>query len=104
MSHAWQIFDAAVRHLVAPESMKERLVGAYSHQLMVLQHDEIPEPIFDEFCELKNSLTRTKAEGNEGRVQASVMNMTDMEAFEHAKTILSLYSKLVELKAVADKN
>jgi hypothetical protein len=92
VSYFYQKFSAAVESMAAsPASIQHRIADAYISQLHVLQPDELPDEIRMDFTIMVEQLTRIEPVGNEGRVMASVREMSEDDAVEIARKIVHMH-------------
>lgn len=94
-NYTWEkLFTTILILATGDGSAKERLIDAYSSSLMRLEPDDLPEGLQKEFAELQDNLTATEAtyEG-EGRIHASVMKMSTIEANRIIEQIISIYDR-----------
>ncbi|HEY5624155.1 MAG TPA: hypothetical protein VIV14_10375 [Gammaproteobacteria bacterium] len=94
MPYLAERFEAAVSTLVSEGSVKERLAMAYSEHLDDLESGELPQALRDRFDELHAALHAVTPTGNEHCVRATIRKMSPIQARQHARTILALYSEL----------
>jgi len=89
-SYAWEKLHAAVFSLIGPESLHKRLEAAYMHFVISrIEPSQLPEDIRADFSSLKNKL-RQKGIG----IKAMVNGMSESEAYDNAKAILSMYDSV----------
>ncbi|MGI9259751.1 MAG: hypothetical protein ACR2QQ_13030 [Gammaproteobacteria bacterium] len=74
--------------------MKERLAAAYSDHLDDLESKELPEALRSRFEGLHTALHAVTPIGKEHCVRATIRKMSRLQAGDHARTILSLYTEL----------
>jgi len=89
-SYIWEICYGAVSSLVCHHPMKERLQSAYK-SLIRFKKISVPKEIQDNVDNLLKLLNATEPINNQGRIYDMTMNLTEEEADEIAKKILSLY-------------
>lgn len=95
LEHLW----AAIFLLVSAESIKRRLVSAYSSHLSEIDQSELPSEVRDEFKDIVKSISRVKPMRGESAVQATVRKMSDAEAARCASRIVEFLGRLMELQA-----
>lgn len=84
-------FSNAVRSMaISPGSIQERIGDAYVYNLMHIKTEEVPEEIQEQFENVKRRLTCVEPASDEGRVAATVRQMSTDEAIEIAKQILHM--------------
>lgn len=81
--------------MIGDGPVKQRLVNAYSQNLVDITDAELPAALRRDFGELKAVMSRIAPVGTESRVRASVQKMSADEAAGHAATILRLYVELI---------
>ena len=94
LSYADEKFSAAIRSLaIGIGPIKERLIDACTYDLIHIQAErDVPENMREDFEELINSVTKdspTLANPNDGKIQATIKNMSEDAAVEIATEILS---------------
>ncbi len=93
-SYGWEKMHAAVLTLIGPESMRDRLEGAYMHfSISRLKPEQLPEDIRPDFTRLMERISGTPA-GPVGRLHEAVNNMPEDEVHAHAKLIFSMYDSV----------
>ncbi len=90
-------FEAAVGTLVGEEPVKQRLAQAWTQHLAAVRPDDLPNPLGEEFSQLKSALERIRPCGQESRTQASVRKMSSREAGQHAGVILRIFAELMRV-------
>lgn len=94
MPYLAERFEAAVSALVSEGSVKDRLAVAYSDHLDDLESKELPEALRSRFESLHTALHAVTPVGKEHCVRATIRKMSRIQAGDHARTILSLYTEL----------
>ena len=94
MPYLAERFEAAVSALVSEGSVKDRLAAAYSDHLDDLESKELPEALRSRFENLHMALHAVTPVGKEHCVCATIRKMSRIQAGDHARTILSLYTEL----------
>ena len=94
MPYLAERFEAAVSALVSEGSVKDRLAAAYSDHLDDLESKELPEALRSRFESLHLALHAVTPVGKEHCVRATIRKMSRIQAGDHARTILSLYTEL----------
>lgn len=95
LEHLW----AAVFLLVSAESIKRRLVDAYSAHLAEIDQNELPHEVRDEFKEIVHTISHVKPLRGESAVQATVRKMSDADASRCATSIVEFLGKITELQS-----
>ena len=80
MSNHVDRFHAAVLVVAGHGNIKQRLIGAFEEHLSVVEDEELPVAIREEFAELKSLLTGVEPLNGEGRIRATVRKMSVPEA------------------------
>ncbi len=94
MPYLAERFEAAVSALVSEGSVKDRLAAAYSDHLDELDSKELPEALRSRFENLHAALHAVTPIGKEHCVRATIRKMSRIQAGDHARTILALYTEL----------
>jgi hypothetical protein len=97
----------AVPLLVSARTVQDRLFSAYSETLYLLQPDDFPEPLRDDFRDLQEALTHGQwtagAEeviaADHGAIRANTSAMSDEEAEGWAKVIVELFTEITRPRA-----
>jgi hypothetical protein len=88
-------FWQAVHVLVGDGSIQERLAGAAMYLTRLHGPDEdLPEGQREEFRAVMNELTKEKAIGDEGNIQATTRKLSSEDGAKLAKRILNIYTEL----------
>jgi len=69
-------------------------VDAYVESIIFVRPEQVPENIQDELQQFNEDITRVEAEGNEGRVQATVNTMEDDEVQRFIDRIITMYDTI----------
>ena len=102
LGYARQVLDLAVESFVADTgSLQDRLCAAYVSHLIKLREENFTPALWLRFERLKKAVTMYAAKGDEGVVKASTSKMTDNDASQWIKEILSLFSVVAELDAMS---
>jgi len=98
LGYTRQVLDLAVESFVADTgSLQDRLCAAYVSHLIKLREENFTPALWLRFERLKKAVTMYAAKGDEGVVKASTSKMTDNEASQWIKEILSLFSVVAGL-------
>jgi hypothetical protein len=111
MSSAWEHFYAAAAILASAGPIKHRLSEAYGTQLAVLDQDDLPKEIREEFSSLTTCMSCVRPMRGETAVQATVRKMSDQEAGGVAMRIIGMLGVIArqqnvqrpKLRAVGDE-
>ena len=89
--YPYEKFYMAVRSMASsPKTIHERIADAYLFNLIHVKTEDLPETIRWRFDALRDRLTSAEPVANEGKVMATVNEMSMSEAVEIADEILSL--------------
>jgi len=94
-NYAWEKLYTTILILATGDgTVQERLVDAYSSSLMRLEPDDLPEGLQKEFEELQEKLTSKESTyQGEGRIHATVIQMSKIEANRIVEQIFSIYDR-----------
>ena len=97
-NYAKQKLNRTIRILATGRGrIRDRLVKAFTSEFHVLQAEHFPKELRTEIEEIRGLLTRVEAEtSEEGRVHASVRDLTEDEAVTVARRIVELAAQLEE--------
>lgn len=98
MSQIVERFAAAVQALVGEGPVKDRLSLAYTDYLEDLQQVDLPVAGKRSFGELHSALHSVAPFGSVDCVKASVQKMSSGDAWQHARTIVRLYTELLAME------
>ena len=98
MNSAWEHFFAATTVLASAGPIKHRLAEAYRAHLEGLDEDDLPKEIRDEFSTLSSSMCCVRPLRGETAIQATVRNMSDLEAVRVAGRIVSMLAVIARLQ------
>ena len=102
LDYARQVLDLAVESFVADTgSLQDRLCAAYVSHLIKLREENFTPALWLRFERLKKAVTMYAAKGDEGVVKVSTSKMTDNEASQWIKEILSLFSEVAGLDVMS---
>jgi hypothetical protein len=97
---ALEKFDMAVEDLrYSPGSLGVRLLEAMQN-LSAVGPEEIPPVLRQDYQSLRQRLTRDDAHANEGRIAATIRNMSDQELWDAGVALLNLHDSLRALLGV----
>lgn len=103
MSNHVDRFEAAVLVMAGHGNIKQRLISAFEEHLAIIDDDELPLVVSEEFADLKSLMTGVEPMNGEGHVRATVRKMSVPEADKCAHKLVAIYSKLVRLGHRADE-
>ena len=86
----------AIRLLVGPEPVKQRLVKVWLEYLDDIAITELPTPVQNDFRALRQSMYDRVPLPHETAPEASVRKMSIREATSHAESIVNILNKLGE--------
>ena len=87
-------FLAAVKRCVGPDSVKQRLVDAWSHELEDIGISELPRQLRLDFKQLRDAMNTAQPQPHESAASASVRKMSAEQAARHTLQILRLSQDL----------
>jgi hypothetical protein len=96
MTTTWDRFHGAALALVGTGTVKQRLALAYRQYLFEIDEDSLPRELRNDFEWLTEQMTRGRAMGELGVVEATVRKMSDPEAVRCAERIVEMFSALAE--------
>jgi hypothetical protein len=95
-SYAREKFWIAVHCLAtSSSSIQARLERAAAGSLGRLKSEDLPEGLQTEFAGLWRDLTKKKACGDEGTIAATTRQLSDEEAEQVARRVMSMYTRLI---------
>ena len=95
MSNHVDRFHAAVRVVAGHGNLKQRLIGAFEDHLSLIEDEDLPIAIREEFAELKSLVSGVEPLNGEGRYRASVRKMSVVEADRCAHKLMAVYASVV---------
>jgi hypothetical protein len=102
MSNVLDQLQYAALSLAGCGSIKDRLAYAYREHLSVIESDELPEHVGDDFRELQQALHRERPLcRTEDAVHASVRKLSNKEATELAYRIVRLFGEVSRQSAAS---
>ncbi|MBJ9886425.1 MULTISPECIES: hypothetical protein [Citrobacter] len=103
LSYAWEKFHIAVLTLAGTGSTKERLSNAYIFSIgHIKTSEDIPADLREKFENLCDTLTSVDPTGQEGKVQATIAQMDELEISKVTEDIISFYDTLCRRLALED--
>jgi hypothetical protein len=96
MTTTWDRFHGAALALVGAGTVKQRLTLAYRQYLFDIDEEALPRELRSDFEWLTEQVTRGRAMGELGLVEATVRKMSDAEAARCAERIVEMFSVLTE--------
>jgi hypothetical protein len=102
IDYMWQKFHGIINALaIGDEPLKKRLEHALRGGPSARTSAEhLPTDLAEEYQEIYDKVTAVQATGNEGVIAASCRAMTELEAIEAAKDLVSIYDRICHLKAI----
>lgn len=94
MSTAWEQLEGAALSLARSGPIKERLADAYRNYLALVNADELPDALREEFRACHDALTRRRPLRGEDAVRATVRKMSNQEADDVARSVVRLFAAL----------
>jgi hypothetical protein len=99
MSTTLEQLEAAALSLARSGTIKDRLTDAYRHHLALMNADELPACVREEFLACHDALTRERPLRGEDAVRATVRKMSDREANEIASSVVRMFAAMVRESA-----
>lgn len=104
LSYAWEKLYLSVITLATwSNTMQERLADAYLYNLMGLEVELFPKELRGEFKEIRDKLESLSTEGEEYRLNIN-SKISEIDANELSKRIISLHDHITELKGIRDQD
>ena len=94
MSTAWEQLEGAALSLARSGPIKERLTDAYRNHLALVNAEELPDTLREEFRACHDALTRERPQRGEDAVRATVRKMSNQEADDVACSVVRLFAAL----------
>ena len=95
-------FHAAVSVVAGHGNIKQRLIGAFEEYLALVEGNELPLAIREDFAELKSLVSEVEPLNGEGPIRATIRKMSIVEADECAHKLIDVYTRLLQLGDRAD--
>lgn len=95
-------FRAAVTVLAGDGHIKQRLIRAYTDNLVEVEDDELPVALQERFADTRKRMHCVEPLKGEGPIRASVRKMSAREASECAVELLALYTDILSHHDSAD--
>ena len=96
--------QGAVTVLAGHGHIKQRLIRAFEEYLAVIEEDELPIALKQDFADLKASVNGVAPLNGEGPICASVRKMSVEEASECAAMVVSLFGDLAKYGDISQKH
>ena len=94
MNTAWEQFEGAALSLARSGPIKDRLADAYRNHLALVNADELPDALREEFRACHDALTHRRPLRGEDAVRATVRKMSNQEADDVAGSVVRLFAAL----------
>jgi len=94
MDNALDLLQQATVTLSQGGSIKERLVDAYSVHLILVDAQQLPDNVRDEFSVLCAAMHREAPLPRESAIRASVRKMSNAEAGRYAEMVVRIFAAL----------
>jgi hypothetical protein len=94
MSTAWEQLEGAALSLARSAPIKERLADAYRNHLALVNAEELPDALREEFRACHDALTRERPQRGEDAVRATVRKMSNQQADEVACSVVRLFAAM----------
>lgn len=95
MNTTWEQLESAAVSLARSGAIKDRLAEAYRNHLALVNPEELPAALREEFRGCHDRLTRERPLRGEDAVRATVRKMSNQEADEVAARVVRLFAALV---------
>jgi len=80
--------------VLSTHTLQQRLGDAVVYQLIHIDSKNLPDSIKEQFIEFMNGMTSETAQGNEGKIAATVSKMSDDKAIDLARIFMNIYHQL----------
>ena len=94
MSTAWEQLEGAALSLARSGPIKERLADAYRNHLALVNAEDLPDALREEFRACHDALTHRRPLRGEDAVRATVRKMSNQQADEVACRVVRLFAAL----------
>ena len=94
MNTAWEQLEGAALSLARSGPIKDRLADAYRNHLALVNADELPDALREEFRACHAALTHRRPLRGEDAVRATVRKMSNQEADDVAGSVVRLFAAL----------
>jgi len=94
MNTAWEQLEGAALSLARSGPIKDRLADAYRNHLALVNADELPDALREEFRACHDALTHRRPLRGEDAVRATVRKMSNQEADDVAGSVVRLFAAL----------
>lgn len=94
MSTAWEQLEGAALSLARSGPIKERLADAYRNHLALVNADELPDALREEFRACQDALTHERPLRGEDAVRATVRKMSNRQADDVACNVVRLFAAI----------
>jgi len=95
MSATWAKLEGAALSLARSGPIKDRLIDAFRNHLALINAEDLPEALREEFRACHDALTRERPLRGEDAVRATVRKMSSLEADEVACSVVRLFAAAV---------
>jgi hypothetical protein len=99
MSTTLEQLEGAALTLARSGTIKDRLTYAYRNYLALMNADELPAGVREEFLTCHDSLTRERPLRGEDAIRATVRKMSDREANQIAGSVVHMFAALIRESA-----
>ena len=94
MSTAWEQLEGAALSLARSGPIKERLADAFRNHLALVNAEELPDALREEFRACHDALTRERPLRGEDAVRATVRKMSNQQADDVACSVVRLFAAM----------
>ena len=95
MNTTWEQLESAAVSLARSGAIKDRLAEAYRNHLALVNVEELPAALREEFRACHDTLTREHPLRGEDAVRATVRKMSNQQADQLAERVVRLFAALV---------
>lgn len=99
MSTTLEHLEGAALSLARSGTIKDRLTNAYRNHLALMDTQELPAAVREEFRACHDALTREPPLRGEDAIRATVRKMSNREANEIASSIVHMFASLMRESA-----
>jgi hypothetical protein len=99
MSTTLEQLEGAALSLARSGTIKDRLTDAYRNHLALMNAEELPARVRDEFLACHDALTRERPLRGEDAVRATIRKMSDREANDIAGSVVRMFAMLMRESA-----
>jgi hypothetical protein len=94
MNTAWEQLEGAALSLARSGPIKERLTDAFRNHLALVNAEELPDALREDFRACHDALTRERPLRGEDAVRATVRKMSNQQADDVACSVVRLFAAM----------